>query len=227
MAADTAVTGTSSDCITRLVRKIIRAPDGTLGAAAGPFSICAMFREWVAGGMETSFVVDCEEGAFGAILARPDGRVERIEHQGRRWTEDADTPFHIEGCATALALGALLTGATAAEAVGICIEHHAYCAGPLQVERLIRSDAPVLAHAGEILVCENDHPLYRLRTDIGPVNPSDKSPFEPAAPEIAEQDPQTVNPDCPVCGASWIRSGPNGLSFKVQGEEAWRSADAG
>ena len=59
----------------------------------------------------------------------------RMDHHGTVYpAPQAD--YHIEGCGEEIAAGALEAGATAEEAVGIACRLHAYCGGPVQVERL-------------------------------------------------------------------------------------------
>ena len=131
MAADGATF--THDRIAGMVRKIARAPDGSLGAAAGDAGECGRFRTWVENGMKEPFKLT--EGAdFGGIVVSPSGIVTRLDNKARPVLLDAD--YAIEGAPEDIAAGAMEAGATAEQAVRICIKVHGFCAGPVQVERL-------------------------------------------------------------------------------------------
>lgn len=133
MAADSITT----DGWTRrgAVRKIVRSKSGIVGAAAGPTAACHHFRQWLLeDDMARAFHPDVGDEGFGAILAFPDGTIAKLNAKGQRFTYLA--PWYIEGVAEEVALGALALGASAVEAVKVCIEYHLRCGGPVQIEKV-------------------------------------------------------------------------------------------
>lgn len=152
MAADTQLSG--GDFPRGLVLKIARSPKGTLGAAAGFAGECARLRRWVEDGEVDDWIAERlarninapfgdEPERFGAIIATAAGRVICLDHRGRAIEHDA--PFHVEGSAEAILLGAMAAGASAEQAVRIAIEYDVGCGGPVQVERINAPPLPALS----------------------------------------------------------------------------------
>lgn len=136
MAADSQITGGGT--VYGHKRKIFRTKDGCLGAAAGHVGACYLFKTWADGDdrdyLRLSEFVSEEPNQFGAILVKPTGFVMNFDAKGRR--VDVDSPWSVHGCAEEMAIGALAMGATAAEAVEICMKYDTGCGGDLQVESL-------------------------------------------------------------------------------------------
>lgn len=170
-------------------RKIGRAPDGTIGAATGPTSVCDRFRRWLEGDMLTRFSTPDLERDFLAILVKPDGTVLYLEDDGEPY--EVVAPFHALGCAQDVLIGAMAAGATAEEAVLIATSR---CDGvgatpqvvyldprawrlPLNFDQLCDAFAAGFRHAlsGAILLPDNDpeppsdtHPVVGNTLDLGP-----------------------------------------------------------
>lgn len=119
-------------------RKIIRSEDGAIGAACGTAGSTLVFRRYFqfsnadrrrAGGVLT---FDKESG-FEAVWLEPDGQAWCVGFDG--WPYAVAQPA-ASGAAYELALGAMYAGASAEEAVRICIERHDGAGGEVFVERL-------------------------------------------------------------------------------------------
>jgi len=137
-------------------QKIVRSLDGALGAAVGDSSYTEFFRVWFASTgrrEERGFYRSKEdplviakggEHSFGAVWLEPDGDVVMLEDDGRPYLVGRGP--HAIGPAKEMAFGAMYAGASAEEAVRICIERHDCAGGDVFVERL----APVEpAESGE------------------------------------------------------------------------------
>jgi hypothetical protein len=133
MAADTACY--AGETLQGFTTKIARGPDGSLAGAAGNTTLCHEFlelwREGInAGGWRPTIV---GEARFSAIVVMPDGLVWEWDETGRSLSR---APFHADGSAHPMLIGAMAAGASAEEAVEIAIRYSAHCGGEIQVERL-------------------------------------------------------------------------------------------
>ena len=132
LAADSLSTAGSVRCGTD--RKIVRAHDGSLAAAAGTCGSCSEFLSW-ANARDCAFPTPDNDDDFEGILVKPDGSIVFYDFKGRAFTPPTDD-YYVLGCGYEIALGALAVGATAEQAVAACIKHHALCGGPIQVESI-------------------------------------------------------------------------------------------
>lgn len=117
--------------------KIVRSADGAIGAACGVSGLARQFREFFT---RSYFVKRADawpsadkESGFEAVWIEPNGDVWRMGWDGRPHAAPA---ISAAGAAWELALGAMYAGASAEEAVRICIERHSHAAGEIQVVRL-------------------------------------------------------------------------------------------
>jgi hypothetical protein len=136
MAADTARFDGQGRYRTGSVQKILRMDHGGLFAAAGVVTAAhaafELLRAWMPGAkLEPLSERDRD---FGGVMLLPGGDVYRVWHDLTpiRATEG----FVAEGYAEEMAIGAMEAGATAEEAVRICIRRSSGCGGDVQVERL-------------------------------------------------------------------------------------------
>ncbi len=141
MAADS---GTFvGDLRTTQSRKINRAPDGTLGAAAGITADCLRFQAWIAGGFaEGAF--NPVEADFAALILTPDGQVFDYQYGTRI---PSTFGYAALGGPWPFAQGAMAAGASAERAVELAIEFCNGCAGPVQVERVGSSVDEMIKYA--------------------------------------------------------------------------------
>lgn len=115
-----------------IVKKIGRSPWGTIGAASGLAGTCASFRRLIESGFvddwlaelrnqvrlpSAPFPIKAERNEFGAIIVENDGTVTLIDWQGLPIGLDA--PFHVEGSAEEILLGAMAAGASAKGSVSV------------------------------------------------------------------------------------------------------------
>lgn len=145
VAADGA--GFSGDVITSFSKqKLIRSPDGAIGGAAGPTCDVLIFRRWF-----SQSTVEQRQAAGTVPLSDMESGLEMLwlEPGGEIWTAFYDgKPYPLEakmaatGSLWQVAQGAMLAGATAEEAVLICIENGVSAAGQVCVERLMSADEP-------------------------------------------------------------------------------------
>jgi hypothetical protein len=127
-------------------QKVVRSLDGALGAAVGDSSYTEFFRVWFASTgrrEERGFyrpkgdplvIVKDDEHSFGAMWVEPDGEVVMLENDGRPYLVGRGP--HAIGPAKEMAFGAMYAGASAEEAVRICVERHDCAGGEVFVERL-------------------------------------------------------------------------------------------
>lgn len=132
MAADTV--GWYGDVAFWRKNKINRLPDGSLFAAMGDSAYIDAYLEWSANGGDKPGSPEKDED-FYAIVVDPGGRVFFVgKDYVRRGAGDA--PFYAIGAHNEFLTGAMAAGASAADAVGLCIEYCAHAAGEVQVERI-------------------------------------------------------------------------------------------
>lgn len=117
-------------------QKIIRRGDGALAGGAGAAGDIASFLAWFfeGGKLDGGWSAANPDEGFAGIVIEADGRVWQYGRDGRPFGTEA--PFYALGCAAPVALGALAMGASAKQAVKVCIDLEAYCGGPVQVLRL-------------------------------------------------------------------------------------------
>ncbi len=129
------------------VKKISRSADGALGACAGLTSVCQLFRNLFLNSTEYQrapgnvFVADLKsvlgDDGFQAIWLEPTGEIRRM--LGNGLVSDCGETMAAVGSSEEFAIGAMRAGASAEEAVRLCIEFTVYAAGEVQVEGLIPS----------------------------------------------------------------------------------------
>lgn len=126
------------------LEKIARLSDRSLIAAAGLVTDAMRIRKWAEencrnpsgwGGF-VEFDGD-DDDAPGALWLRHDG-LWHIGKTGEPWK--LDEPFAAEGSHCEYALGLLTMGASAEEAVRLCVKHGAWARDPVVVKRLDERD---------------------------------------------------------------------------------------
>lgn len=128
MAADGYCTG-NGIIHGRSVRKVHRLKDGRICGIAGSSYAHVAFIPWLESGGESPDVPE----DFEALVLHPDGRCQSFNH--KCLGIDQETPA-VSGSGGALALGAMLAGATPAQAVAIACERDTGCGGTITVEAL-------------------------------------------------------------------------------------------
>jgi ATP-dependent protease HslVU (ClpYQ) peptidase subunit len=96
--------------------KVARLPDGRIAGASGSAYYIAPFLAWLKDGGDFP-EMDAEN--FEGLVLSPDGSVRAYDHKGRSIPEEVPTA---SGSGKEIALGAMLAGATPAEAVNIAAE---------------------------------------------------------------------------------------------------------
>lgn len=116
-------------------RKLVRCKDGSVAGVAGEATSCALVREWLVAGEDMSAIPDHprhpdEEGGsrFKALILRPGGRLQFMD--AAFTAIDAQPPFAI-GSGGDVALGAMLAGKSAEQAVKIAMRSVTSCGGSL------------------------------------------------------------------------------------------------
>jgi hypothetical protein len=135
MAADGSVFD-GSVLVETSMAKIVRSNDGAVAAACGVSGLTRRFRRlflWSNPGTRAEeWPAADKESGFEAIWIELDGGVWRMGWDGQPHAAPA---ISAAGGAWELALGAMYAGASAEEAVKICINRHAHAAGEVQVMR--------------------------------------------------------------------------------------------
>jgi hypothetical protein len=155
IAADT---GAFCGCVLveTAAEKIVHAADGAVGASTGDAGATHAFRGWflnsighrrTPGGYPLTFEKD---SGFDCVWLEPDGEIWRMDFSGRPFRVFAD--LVAIGSPYEMAFGAMLAGASAAEAVALCIKHHAFAAGEVVTARC---EPPAEAAAEEPLYPES------------------------------------------------------------------------
>ncbi len=132
MAADTAVW--FGEVIAGQTQKIHRFPDGHLFAAQGDSIYIEAYVQWRREGGEVPEKAEKDEDFFGIGVDR--GGVVYWVPCSYKMQRAAIAPYYAAGAVSDFLHGALAAGATAEEAVRLAIEHCAFAAGKVQVERL-------------------------------------------------------------------------------------------
>lgn len=126
LACDTVVANDATVCGS--CRKWVAVPSakgGGFACTAGCFSAAQSALAKMARGEMTGWKCDC------AMWLKADGTVWERFGEGEWYTYDAD--FYVIGGGEYVAAGALAAGASAAEAVQICIDLHFGCGGSVDV----------------------------------------------------------------------------------------------
>jgi hypothetical protein len=134
MAADSAAFSGSVRVSTSV--KIIRTRNGALFAAAGACSDTQAVGKWAQNDFEGDppALTHSEDGDFAALYVKPSGDVLRLYTSLIPIPSYAD--FHAEGCCLEMATGAMGAGASAEEAVRVCLQYGQGVGTPIQVESL-------------------------------------------------------------------------------------------
>lgn len=121
MAADSR--SCSGDIITTdAAEKLVRGKDGSVIGCAGDRAACQLVREWFAKGANLAMIPklkampDDPSGPFIALVLRPDGTVEALDHMFTFTPRDVPAAV---GTGGEIALGCLLSGKTPLQAVEI------------------------------------------------------------------------------------------------------------
>lgn len=132
MAADTKVSWGSVKTFGE--RKIVVLRSCMVGFA-GDWAACERFVAWLRRGRRGPVPVYGEHETLDALVAYKDGRLEGWDH---KQTEGSlvKSPFFAAGAGSEMALGAMAQGASAAEAVAICIQWHEQCGGEVVTHRV-------------------------------------------------------------------------------------------
>ncbi|GAC1333102.1 MAG: hypothetical protein NVSMB20_05320 [Bradyrhizobium sp.] len=113
-------------------RKIARAPDGTLVAAAGGTLACGALLRWVDGGMAGPLGLSNDD--FTALAVNQDGELHFLSGDGSLTRIEAD--FFAIGSGSELALGAMAAGVSARRAVEIACQFDGHSGGEIRVVAL-------------------------------------------------------------------------------------------
>ena len=118
-------------------QKIIKTKKGYLVGASGKSVVCDAFRKWATehhdNNPDLEWVSDDDE--FQGIIVIDDRIV--FEYFGKDTNPTiGNTEYYSIGAAYEMALGAMHAGASAEQAVAICIKYHAYCAGEIKTLKL-------------------------------------------------------------------------------------------
>jgi hypothetical protein len=129
MAADTAVW--CGNIIVGHRQKVMRLVDGRLVACTGSSPVIAACKAWLDGKSEKP--APEAEDAFGGLILSQSG-IQRISYKFHLYENAGE--FACEGAHGEFMFGAMLMGASAAEAVRLAIEHGDNAGGDVQIEKL-------------------------------------------------------------------------------------------
>jgi hypothetical protein len=110
------------------VSKIRRLPDGSLYSGAGTVSQIEALRIWL---ISERAGEKPKTDEVTALHVRPDGTV--LVYDGAAEREMREAPFYAAGTGAAAALGAMMAGASAPEAIRIAIALDPYTSGEVDV----------------------------------------------------------------------------------------------
>lgn len=175
--------------ITDTKTKIYRSQDGALGAGTGLASNAFVFDKWFESTSHPSmrrtgeFMLGCpsigtKDDPFCAVWLEPDGAIWQW-HSEDRICYPLEENFTAQGhnVPADISRGAMMAGASAEEAVRICVKCCVYAAGEPQVERLETSPVEAIAeepaaesaevsgdfHASDDLPAPSDGSAWRER----------------------------------------------------------------
>jgi hypothetical protein len=122
------------DIVVGTVKKIAKAPDGSIAGAAGNSIDCENFLAAFRQGEDADFTAAArEEDEFSAVVVKPDKSIWEVSATGR---SKITAPFYAIGAARAILIGAMAAGATAQEAVRIAVQYDKLCGGTVDTETL-------------------------------------------------------------------------------------------
>ena len=138
LAADTAIW--NGDTLTGHATKIVKNRHNYLVGATGDYPICQDFISWVEehlGDIEElgDFPVPDEGADIAGIIISPEDIVTHYDGNGYPIVGIV-SPYYAEGLGADMAIGAMAAGATAEQAVQICIDHLARVGGSVDTVRL-------------------------------------------------------------------------------------------
>ncbi len=127
-------------CASFTQRKVVRTKFGELAAACGEVPQIEQFHSWLNAGanLDDKPFKDVEEQGFGAIIVRPSGKLELIDHQLRFYEPGAD--FAVEGCHQEFMLALMLAGYSAIDTVAMAIKHCSHASGEVYSLKLGDTD---------------------------------------------------------------------------------------
>lgn len=157
MAADTATF--QGDLKIARTSKIVRRADGALAGASGRTGTIQKFNVWFLAGASGEFDPKCEEDGFMAIMISAAGIVSKMNFAGEIYSVYA--PFYANGAPEDFALGAMAAGASAEEAVKLCIEYSDGCGGDVQVEEIGEHKVDRgIPDSLRLSLCQNDIDIF-------------------------------------------------------------------
>ena len=130
--------------VSKTSRKLCRALDGAIAGAAGAAMNTQRFHEWFAGSTaetRSSPPAFDKDAGFSAVWLDRGGEMWRLDWSGMVYRLEGQDVSAI-GAAEEMALGAMYAGASAEQAVRICVERHDCAAGEVFVERLAPVEEP-------------------------------------------------------------------------------------
>jgi ATP-dependent protease HslVU (ClpYQ) peptidase subunit len=128
MAADGLCTGNNTVHGTK-TKKLFRLKDGRICGMSGNSYVTSSFVAWLENGGDRPEIDD----NFEALVLHHDGSV--IAYNGKCQSMEQETPA-VSGSGGTLALGAMLAGASPAQAVAIAALRDISCGGDIMVEAL-------------------------------------------------------------------------------------------
>ena len=139
LAADSAIW--QGDVIVGHREKIRRLQDGRLFAAAGASPLIQAVGDWLEGSAPAPRIPEAEEWDILGIILGEAGPM-LIDRTLNAYPMPGN--FVAIGRGESFAMGALACGAGAEEAVKLCIEKTAFCAGTVQIESLPPNHGPLI-----------------------------------------------------------------------------------
>lgn len=117
--------------------KLVVGKDGSIMGVAGDRGACVLVREWFEKGADMGTIPKLHPGSepggpFDALVLRPDGRVESLDHHFAFMPRSAPAAI---GTGGEIAVGAMRAGKSPAEAVSIAAECVASVGGEIRTER--------------------------------------------------------------------------------------------
>ena len=150
--------------------KIVRSHDGALGGSVGDASYTEFFRVWFAGTSareerghyrpkdDPLVIGGDEKREFRAMWIEPDGDVIVMEKDGRPYLVGRE--LHAIGAAQEMAMGAMYAGASAEQAVRICVERSDAAGGEVFVERLAPAEESAVDQPSVVQMKERRPDLF-------------------------------------------------------------------
>jgi hypothetical protein len=125
--------------VSKMTRKLCRAQDGAVAGCAGGSMNTQRFRDWFVGSrsydrQQTPPVFNKDAG-LSAVWLEPNGEMWRLDGAGQAYRLEGQD-VAVVGAAGEMALGAMYAGASAEQAVRICVERSDAAGGEVFVEQL-------------------------------------------------------------------------------------------